>query len=47
MPRDLILKREQGEDYSGLGIAELEEILQRERHNGMVTKLVQQAKRGY
>lgn len=47
VPRDLILKREQAEDYSGLSIGELEEILQRERQNGMVAKLVQQARRGY
>ncbi|WP_158703134.1 hypothetical protein [Allosphingosinicella vermicomposti] len=47
VPRDLILKREQAEDYSGLSIGELEEILERERHNGMVAKLVQQARRGY
>lgn len=28
-------------------LGELEEILERERHNGMVTKLVRQARRGY
>lgn len=47
VPRDLILKREQAEDYSDLSIGELEEILQRERKNGTVAKLVQQARRGY
>lgn len=47
IPRDLILKREQTDDYSGLGIEELEDILERERHNGMFAKLVQQARRGY
>lgn len=47
VPRDLILKREQSEDYSELGLDELEDILKRERQNGMFTKLIQQARYGY
>jgi hypothetical protein len=47
VPRDLILKREQAEDYSDLGLDELEDILKRERENGRFTKMVQQARHGY
>ena len=47
VPRDMILRREQAEDYSGLGLDELEDILKRERQNGRFTKMVQQARLGY
>lgn len=47
LPRGLILKREQAEDYADLSIEDLEEILQRERHNGAMAKLVEQARRGF
>lgn len=46
VPRDLILKREQAEDYSDLPPEEMVEILNREQQNGMLAKLIKEARQG-
>ena len=47
VPRDLILKREQSEDYSELSPQELDDFMQRERQNGMIAKWISKARDGF
>mgnify|MGYP001438256278 CR=1 FL=1 len=46
VPRDLILKREQAEDYSELSPEEINEMMKREHHNGMIAQWVEKARQG-